>query len=412
MKTTPHLLLTAALALGTSFATAQEEAKPQPPPPPETPARPPAAARPNQPRPLERERMRDDKEKERREQRGERPGERQDGPRGERDRRDDRDRRDGPDKPGEMQRSPGSGHGPEQQRRMPMPPPAPAKPTSYIGVVTTPPPAVISAQFGLAPGFGLVVAEVLPDSPAATAGLQKHDVLTKFNDQQLVDGGQFSTLVRAQAKDSEATLTLFRKAQEQKVTIKIGEKMMPERRPFPMGHMLPDVEKLQGPAMEHMKKLQERAKDYGHKMREFQERMKEWQRKPTAEMPEAPKFEGGDDLRLNTLDILREVQPGGAPVVTLLQPESAISYHTRDAKLLMKDDSGEIELSNKDGQRQLVARNPQGETIFEGPIDTEEQRAALPEELRKKVELINTQTKIVRFDAPAFVPTEFEGDVQ
>jgi hypothetical protein len=173
-----------------------------------------------------------------------------------------------------------------------------------------------------------------------------------------------------------------------------------------------DMEKMKGPATEHMKKFQERAKDFGHKMREYQERMRDWQRKPTAEMPQPPKFEGGDVLRLNTEDVLREVQPGGSAAVTLIQPDSAVTYHTGEAKLLLKDDTGEIELSTKDGQRQLVAKNPEGETIFQGPVDTEEQRAALPEELRRKVELINAQTKIVRFDAPAFAPAESEGDVQ
>jgi hypothetical protein len=438
MKTTPHLLLAAALALGTSFAIAQDENKPPLPPRPDAPPRPPEAGRPEMPRPPERERARDDRDR-----RDGRPGEvdrrdtprgevrrdgprdehrdgprgddRRDGPRGDERRDEPRgdDRRDGPGAPGERHHGPDAGRGPEMSRRMPMPPPAPPKPTSYLGVVTVPPPAVIAAQFGLSPGFGLVVSEVLPDSPAAKAGVQKYDVLTKFNDQQLVDGGQFSTLVRAQAKDSDATLTLFRKAKEEKVSVKIGEKMMPERRQFPkMGEFHDKLEQWKGPAMDNLKKFQDRAREYGDRMREFQERMKDWSRKPTAEMPQPPQFEAGEMLRLNSGDVLREVQPGGAAVVSLLQPDGAVTYHTRDAKMLMKDDSGEVEVSLKDGQRQLIAKDAQGAVVFEGTIDTEEQRKALPEDIRKKVELIEAQTKIVRFDAPAFVPAEIEDDVQ
>jgi len=435
MKTSPHLLLAAALALGTSFAIAQEETKPQTPQPPQSPPPPqspgsplgsgnqrgPEAGRPkdgadrspepraHSPRPEDRERMRDDKD--RHDNRDGRPGERdrKDGPRADHERRDDRGHRDGPDHRGDKPHGPKAGQGSERRGHMPVP----QKLTPFIGVVTVSPPPVGSAQFSLAPGFGLVVTEVLPDSPAAQAGLQKFDVLTKFNDQHLVDGGQFSTLVRAQAKDTDATLTLFRKAQEQKVNVKIGERMMPERRPFPTtGQIGSEIEKWKEPAMEHAKKFQDHAKIYVERMREFHDRMKDWSRQPTAEKPQPPQIEGGDALRLDSQDILREVRPGGTPLVSLLQPDGAVTYHTRDAKLLMKDDSGEIEVSTRDGQRTLLAKNAAGELIFEGPIDTEEQRQTLPEELRKKVELINAQTRIVRFDAPAFAPFEAEESVQ
>lgn len=160
-----------------------------------------------------------------------------------------------------------------------MMPPVPQKPTSYLGVVTAPLPPVLSAQLSLAEGFGLVVGDVLPDSPAAKAGIQRYDVLTKFNDQQLIDAGQFSTLVRAQAKDADATLTLFRKAQEQKVVVKVGQRMMPERRPFPSpGDMQRHFEGMKEPMREGAKQFQDRARDFGDKMRDFQKRMQEWQK--------------------------------------------------------------------------------------------------------------------------------------
>lgn len=302
----------------------------------------------------------------------------------------------------------------------PLPPPAPPKPTRYLGVVTSPLPPELSAQLGLAEGFGLLVNEVLPESPATQAGVQKWDVLTRFNDQQLVSAEQFATLVRAEAKDAEAALTLTRKAQEQKLTIKVGEKLMPERRPMPGGgDWARDMDRWKGPSSDPTRRFQERMKDYGEKMRdyekrlkEFQERAKDWQKNPTGDMPQLPPPPPPPDASTTPQmppvppsDLLREVKPGGQAEIRRLQPQGGVVYNTANAKFLMKDEQGEIEISNMDGKRVLVAKNAQGETIFDGPIETEEQRAALPESIREKIKRIDVRAGAARLDpAPVAQP--------
>ena len=304
-------------------------------------------------------------------------------------------------------------HNRDAMRHVPMIPPSPPKPTSYLGVITSPVPAVVSAQLSLPEGFGLVVGEVLPDSPAAKAGIQRYDVLTKFNDQQLVDAGQFSTLVRAQAKDADAAVMLIRKAQEQKISVKVGERMMPERRPFsPMGDMPHGMEKWKGPMQENSKRIEEHMKDYGDKMREFQERMKNWQKNPSGDAPQPPAFKPRAELEINPWDILREAQPGGAAQIHLLQPNGTMTYNTASAKVLIKDEGGEMEVSMVDGKRTLVAKNADGVITFNGPIDTAEQRKALPEIIRNKLNQIEVRTNIAQFERPAGAPSGPEPEVQ
>ena len=53
----------------------------------------------------------------------------------------------------------------------------PKVPVTFMGVETSEVPRVVSEQLGLAKGFGLVVDYVVPDGPAATAGLQQNDIL-------------------------------------------------------------------------------------------------------------------------------------------------------------------------------------------------------------------------------------------
>jgi hypothetical protein len=411
MKTKYPFLLAAALALGTALAVAQEErkpAEPAPPPAPDAANRPPD---PNAPNP---------------------PGAPTSPPPGPGDRHGDHrsDRHEGgPRLPeagrrGEMpqypdgERHPEGWHHPQGPWPMPLPS-APSKPTPYIGVITAPPPAVLTAQLGLAEGFGLVVGDVLPDSPAAKAGIQRYDVLTKFNDQQLVDSGQFSTLVRALKKDTEASLTFIRKAQEQKVTVTIDERLLPERRSYPgpgnfpgsdFRHLQGDADKAGGATQEFAGRMDDRARE---KMREFQERIQAWKKNPSAEMPQRPELSSPDSTApIPPEDILREVRPGGAAQIRLLQPDGAVTYNMANARLLMKDEAGEIEMTSHDGKRSLVARNAQGETIFDGPIDTEEQRKALPEDVRKKIELIEVQRKLSQIPAPGASEPGVQPDVQ
>ena len=401
MKPAPRLVTAFALALGTSLALAQED-RPKPPGPPDAPGeRGPSAS------PPQRDGLR---------------GDRREIPRPE-----DRERRHEDSRDGRSERRPDNFHRSEGMWNIPHFSPAPSKPTRYLGVVTSQLPPELATQLGLAEGFGLLVNEIVPESPAAQAGIQKWDVLTRFNEQQLVSAEQFATLVRAEAKDADASLTLLRKAQEQKIAIKVGEKLMPERRsmPFP-GDWQREMERWKGPATDAARRVQEKMKEYGEKMRdyekrlkEFQERMKNWQKNPSEEMPQLPPPPTPPESAnvppippVPPADILREVKPGGQAEIRRLQPQGGVVYNTGSAKFLMKDEQGEIEISNVDGKRVLVAKNPRGETIFDGPIDTEEQRAALPESVRDKIKRMDVRGNNSRPDRAPVSPPSPEPSVQ
>src|SRR5947207_13564276 len=103
-------------------------------------------------------------------------------------------------------------------------------PVTFLGVETSEVPNVVSEQLGLAKGFGLVVDYVVPDGPAAAAGVQQNDIIKMLNDQILTDPGQLSKLVRSFSEGTNVTLTILRKGQEQKVTVKLTKKEVPRRR--------------------------------------------------------------------------------------------------------------------------------------------------------------------------------------
>src|SRR6478672_4531484 len=73
---------------------------------------------------------------------------------------------------------------------------APKVPVTWLGVETSNVPRVVSEQLGLPKGFGLVVDYVVPEGPAAAAGIQTNDIIKLLNDQILVDTDQLSKLIR------------------------------------------------------------------------------------------------------------------------------------------------------------------------------------------------------------------------
>ncbi len=88
----------------------------------------------------------------------------------------------------------------------------------WLGVGCQPARGALSAQLGLEEGVGLVVEHVVADSPAAKAGIQRHDVLVKAGETPLSELQELIDTVEA-AKETELSIELFRGAQKQTVTV-------------------------------------------------------------------------------------------------------------------------------------------------------------------------------------------------
>src|SRR5207237_8016373 len=87
-------------------------------------------------------------------------------------------------------------------------------PVTFLGVETSDVPRVVSEQLGLAKGFGRVDDYVVPDGPAAAAGVQQNDIIKMLNDQILTEPDQLSKLVRSYSEGTAVTLTACRQCPE------------------------------------------------------------------------------------------------------------------------------------------------------------------------------------------------------
>ncbi len=316
----------------------------------------------------------------------------------------------GPDGPGEPP-------APNHLRPLSPFPAQPGRPQPFLGVITSPLPPALSAQLGLPEGFGLLVGEVLPDSPAAAAGIQRHDVLRLFNDQQLVEPNQLATLVRALGKDKDATLTLIRKGTEQQVTARIGERSGPERRLFlpPLGgapgagggwepgrvgqelqrwgsDLREGAEKMGDRLREQAERMQRGARGQADEIRGEADRLRERVEQERSKVEERVREHlhrpGAPAADVPPEDILSEARPGGGQI-KLFNENRVTSWDGGKARLMLKDQDGEIEVAVDGGKRSLTAKDAKGTTVFSGPVDTDEQRQAVPEQFRKKLDQLN-----------------------
>lgn len=102
-------------------------------------------------------------------------------------------------------------------------PPVRTGPVTYLGVATMEVPGEVSAQLPLLPDTGLLIGAVAPDSPAARAGLQDSDVLSKFDDQILITQRQLAVLIANHKEGDAIKLTYFRKGQQMETTASLGK---------------------------------------------------------------------------------------------------------------------------------------------------------------------------------------------
>ena len=262
-------------------------------------------------------------------------------------------------------------------------------PVTFLGVETSEVPRVLSEQLGLARGFGLVVDYVVPDGPAAAAGVKDSDVLKMLNDQILTEPDQLSKLIRSYPEGTNVTLTILRKGAESKVTVKLGKREVPARRgmrdfdkhwhfgdgDFGMLGNLKDLKDVGNSQKELIRDAVERAREEVERAKDEVMRAKDEARRAIGEMRDVRVSRTDDNgtIRTTRIDLGK-------------------------AEIVFSDEKGEMKIDSIDGKKQLTAKDPQGRLLFSGPVETEQDRDKMPADLRERFE------KMKENDLPMMIP--------
>lgn len=96
--------------------------------------------------------------------------------------------------------------------------------TGWLGVEMTEVTAEKAKGLNLKSDHGVLVTEVLPDGPAAKAGLQTNDVVLEYDGHEVEGTVQFRRLVRETPPGRSVGLTVLRAGHEEKLTIQVGNR--------------------------------------------------------------------------------------------------------------------------------------------------------------------------------------------
>lgn len=130
-------------------------------------------------------------------------------------------------------------------------PPVRTGPVTFLGVGAVEVPAEVAAQLTLPQDTGLQIAIVLPDSPAAAAGLQESDIIQKFEDQILITPRQFAVLIANRKEGDTIKLSILRKGQPMEIAATLGKREAPHAAESPdkVAQVKRDMVQLEGDAV-------------------------------------------------------------------------------------------------------------------------------------------------------------------
>jgi hypothetical protein len=214
-----------------------------------------------------------------------------------------------------------------------------AEKTAFLGVVTTRVTGTLRSQLKLK--AGLAVESVEPKSSAEAAGLQAHDIIEKCDDQWLINPAQFVGLLRMYKPGESVTLTVLREGDRKKITAKLEERET---------YAVDD----EGDAV----------------------------------------FAKSGTIALNGLPgpMTFSTSGGGGgfgstgPVQRIWTGALGTAPLKSGFVATFGDDKRQLMITMRDGHQILTVMDPSGKQIFQGPIDTPEQRKAVPESVRKTLE--------------------------
>jgi serine protease Do len=81
----------------------------------------------------------------------------------------------------------------------------------------------LAKSFGLERERGALVADVMPDTPAAKAGIERGDIIVEFNGRKIEEMNDLPRVVASTAPNADVPVKILRKGQEKVVQVKVAE---------------------------------------------------------------------------------------------------------------------------------------------------------------------------------------------
>lgn len=273
----------------------------------------------------------------------------------------------------------------------------------FLGVNAEPLDLETAKALGLKRSTGLLVSHSPSNGPAGNAGLKKGDVLTKFNDQILVNAEQFAVLVRSQKIGDMVTLHGLRDGKPIELKAKLGEADVTPLGPGgsaleqewrlqfspmlgPVGSPLrPEIEIAPGLWVgDGWGGLGQNGDDGEAVPEQLLEMMKKMQRQMLQQREDLD--ERMQQLR-QQLDLDIQQLRGD---IQIPQGDGAAQKQLQ-ATMMWSDGQHKIRISHDNGKAQITIKDREANVLYDGALPEDGQVDGLPDEVQNKVDQLTTQ---------------------
>jgi serine protease Do len=247
---------------------------------------------------------------------------------------------------------------------------------AFLGVVSSEVPEMLADHLGLKPGDGIIVKALMPDGPAAKAGVAVHDVITRVAGNPIGSSMDLTKEVKACKPGDSIHLDLIHQGKPVGLDVTLGTRPneIAGLDPIPPAQLKLDgipkdlADRVRGAIQGNLGGIE---LDFGNGAIGGAPQMEEAMREMKLRMEKA-------------MQGLHAQEAGG------IQPK--LDVH-QDATIRMMDEMGSIELKSNDGGKEVTIRDKDNKVTWNGPWDTEQDKAAAPDDIRKRVSRLNLDSK-------------------
>lgn len=249
----------------------------------------------------------------------------------------------------------------------------------FLGITCDVIPDVLNAHLDLPDDKGVLVLAVMPQSPAATAGILTHDIILSIDDEPVATHEELSEKTLARKPGDTVRVQLLRKGRTIDVDAILGERLdadalllAPQRNP--LENLLFD-----GMPM-----------DQANRLRDLIERNQR-----------ALGDAGGMFNDNGFLDALRGMEEQMRNLLDappnddedIQGPFGRVRMNV-GATVRLMDEHGSVEIKSADDSKEVTVRDRENEIIWSGPWDTDQDKAAAPPDVRERIERLNLEDGI------------------
>ena len=258
-------------------------------------------------------------------------------------------------------------------------PAAKAEIKPFLGLGACPVPGFLGKHLNLPADSGVMIRSLAPDGPAAKAGFTVDDVITKVDGKAVASHSELVDGFLAKKPGDEIAIDFIHEGKPGTRSVKLGERTAaPDAAANPNGG--PEIKVLEG-RLNLPNGLGALGGIQGNLAPEMEKRMRD-------AMDQALKLGAGNQMQL-------KIVPGGAGGVQIIPgnggngPQNGLRFGVASS-INMMDDQGSIALKTADGGSEIRVTDNAGKEVWSGPWDTDQDKAAAPPAIRKRVERLNT----------------------